>query len=167
MEEQPGAGESPADYNLRVAEDKAAAGASRRPDTRPVLGADTEVALDGRIFGKPADAQEAGEMLGSLAGRTHQVFSSVAVVNGAGECKSTQQVSRVTFAAMSSRQIDAYLTTGEYAGRAGGYAIQGIGSSFVAHIEGSYSGVMGLPLYETVPLLRWAGALDPDSPLRL
>ncbi|MEM7707348.1 MAG: Maf family protein [Pseudomonadota bacterium] len=167
VEEQPGESESPADYNLRVAQDKAVAGAGQRPSAMPVLGADTEVALDGRIYGKPADAAEAREMLQSLAGRTHRVYSSVAVVNEAGEARSCQQVSEVTFAELDLRQINAYLTTGEYAGRAGGYAIQGLGSSFVAHIEGSYSGVMGLPLFETVPLLQWAGALKPDSPLRL
>ncbi len=166
VEEQPGTSESPTNYNLRVALDKAIAGAARRPSPMPVLGADTEVAMDGRIYGKPADAAEAREMLQSLAGRTHRVYSSVAVVDGAGQSKSCQQVSEVTFAELSDPQVNAYLTTGEYAGRAGGYAIQGLGSSFVAHIEGSYSGVMGLPLFETVPLLQWAGALPPDSPLR-
>ena len=166
VEEQPGSGESPADYNLRVAIDKAAAGAGRRPDAMPVLGADTEVALGDRIYGKPTGTDEAREMLQTLAGRTHRVYSSVAVVNSAGHSKSCQQVSEVTFAAMSDAQMEAYLATGEYAGRAGAYAIQGLGSSFVAHLNGSYSGVMGLPLFETVPLLRWAGALHADSPLK-
>ncbi len=164
--EQPRSGETAAQYNLRVAQDKAVAGARVRSDAKPVLGADTEVALDQRIFGKPQSKDQAQEMLQVLSGQTHQVYSSVAVVDGQGAVRSIQQVSQVTFAALTDERISAYVDAGEYQGRAGGYAIQGLGSSLVAHIEGSYSGVMGLPLFETLPLLRWAQALPEGSPLK-
>lgn len=171
VEETPGPSETAAHYNQRVAGDKALAGAARRDQQGlapwPVLGADTEVALNNRIFGKPDGAEQACEMLSTLSGQTHQVYSSVAVVNGEGALKHCQQISQVTFADLTPRQIEAYCAAGEFQGRAGGYAIQGLGSSFVAHIDGSYSGVMGLPLFETIALLRWAGAIDKDSPLDL
>ncbi len=167
VEESPGAVETAADFNLRVACDKALAGAAVRSQPAPVLGADTEVALNQRIFGKPESADQAREMLGALSGNTHQVYSSVALVNSQGELKSAQQVSKVTFDKLSPQRIDAYIASAEYQGRAGSYAIQGLGSSLVAHIEGSYSGVMGLPLFETIPLLRWAGAVPDKSPLSL
>lgn len=164
--EQPGDNETAAAYNLRVAQDKAMAGAQIRPDAKPVLGADTEVALKQRIFGKPDNKDQAHEMLLTLSGQTHQVYSSVAMVNAFGAMKAVQQVSQVTFDTLTEEQIAAYVNAGEYQGRAGSYAIQGLGSSLVAHIEGSYSGVMGLPLFETLPLLRWAQALPDGSPLK-
>lgn len=158
--EVPGAGEPPRGYNIRVACDKARAGADLRTDSRPVLGADTEVVLGDEVFGKPTDAAAARRMLVKLAGQTHEVLSTVAVVDAAGALDFRQQISKVTFAPLSLGQIDAYCASGEYAGRAGAYAIQGLGSLLVEKLTGSFSGVMGLPLYETAALLRRAGVAN-------
>jgi septum formation protein len=152
--EQRAPGESPQDYVSRVARDKALAGlvAAGAADAL-VLGADTEVVLDGEVFGKPADAADAAAMLRRLAGRTHEVVS-VAWLLGAGREASAACVSRVRFAPLDEAQVAAYVATGEPFGKAGGYAIQGRGAALVEHLEGSYSGVMGLPLFETARLLR-------------
>ncbi len=155
--ECPAPGEPAADYVRRVARDKARAGLACAPgDARAVLGADTEVVLEGRVFGKPADAEDASAMLERLAARTHQVISAVCLVDGDAEFAATC-VSEVSFAALERRDIDDYLATGEYLGKAGGYAIQGRAAAFIAHLSGSYSGVMGLPLHETAQVLREAG----------
>ena len=122
----------------------------------PVLGADTAVALDGEIFGKPRDRQAASEMLTRLSGRTHRVLSAVAL-RASGGVASALSTSRVRFRAIEPWEIAAYWETGEPADKAGAYAIQGYGAVFVEHLEGSYSGVMGLPLYETAYLLRTIG----------
>ncbi|MEM9533444.1 MAG: Maf family protein [Pseudomonadota bacterium] len=158
--EVPGGDETPRNYNIRVACDKARAGAKRRTDLRPVLGADTEVVLNEEVFGKPADAAAARQMLEKLAGKTHEVLSTVAVVDAAGALDYRQQISQVTFAPLSRERINAYCASGEYAGRAGAYAIQGLGSLLVEQLTGSFSGVMGLPLYETAALLRRAGVAN-------
>jgi len=123
-----------------------------------VIGSDTEVVLDGEVFGKPADAAAAVAMLRRLSGRTHTVISAVWVVD-ATRAQCELSTSQVTFAALDEGTITAYVATGEPSGRAGAYAIQGRGAAFVAHLEGSYSGVMGLPLYETARLLRAFGAM--------
>jgi len=123
-----------------------------------VLGADTEVILDGRVYGKPADAADAAQMLRSLSGRTHRVVSAVSVVDAGRELQA-MSVSEVRFAALSEDDIADYLDTGEWAGKAGAYAIQGRAQAFIAHLSGSYSGVMGLPLHETAGLLREIGAM--------
>lgn len=122
----------------------------------PVLAADTEVALDGTIFGKPADASDAVRMLGRLSGRTHQVFTAVAL---RWKDEFAVEVSRtdVTFRVLSAEEIDRYVATGEPFDKAGGYAIQGRAAAFANRIEGSYSGVMGLPLFETAELLARIG----------
>lgn len=147
-------GEAAADYVLRVARDKAAAGwAQVAGETGArVLGADTEVVLDGDVFGKPADAADAAAMLRRLSGRTHQVLSAVVVhdAGGVGEVVSTTQV---RFAPLDEAAIAAYVATGEPMGKAGAYGIQGRAEAFVEHLAGSYSGVMGLPLHETSRLL--------------
>jgi septum formation protein len=150
-------GESPAAYVQRLALAKARAVAARA-DSRglPVLGADTAVVVGGVIFGKPADAEDARRMLTSLAGCDHQVLSAVALVAGARENLRLSE-SRVRFAALRSADIEAYIASGEPFGKAGGYAIQGRAAAFIAHLEGSYSGVMGLPLFETASLLATAG----------
>lgn len=156
VEEIPAPGEPPLAYNLRVASEKARAGWEASDQTLAVLGADTEVILDCRVFGKPDSPGEAATMLRDLAGRTHQVATSVAVLRCDGQMRCEQQISEVTFAPLSEAQIQAYAASGEPLGKAGAYAIQGRAAVFVQHLAGSYTGVMGLPLYETARLLEWA-----------
>jgi len=121
-----------------------------------VLGADTEVLLDGRIFGKPADHQGAADMLAVLSGREHQVLSSVALI-GQGFDEVISSLTTVRFAQLSTADIDAYVASGEPFGKAGAYAIQGRAATFIEHLQGSYWSVMGLPLFETAALLKRAG----------
>lgn len=151
-------GESPHDYVRRVARDKARAGLAMlgQREKPMVLGADTEVVLDDDVFGKPVDANDAAAMLGRLAGRTHQVISAVWLV-GAGVEWAETCVSRVRFAPLDQATIATYVGTGEPFGKAGAYAIQGRGAALIEHLDGSYSGVMGLPLFETARLLRAGG----------
>ncbi|MEO6226347.1 MAG: Maf family protein [Thermomonas sp.] len=153
--EQKGSDEPAADYVRRVAREKAGAGLLQVvavPDA-VVLGADTEVVLDGDVFGKPADVGDAASMLQRLSGHTHEVITSVWLVSAAREAQAVS-VSQVTFGAMSDADIDTYLACGEWQGKAGAYAIQGRAQAHIAHLSGSYSGVMGLPLFETTQLLR-------------
>ena len=148
------AGESPEDYVSRVARDKARAGLAALAGkvAAIVLGADTEVVLEGHVFGKAADAEDAASMLRRLSGRTHRVLSAVwCVAAGREEHRFSQ--TEVSFAALTQAQIAAYLAAGEWQGKAGAYAIQGRAAAFVPHLSGSYSGVMGLPLFETAELL--------------
>jgi len=154
-------GESAADYVLRVAADKARAGLqalaeSGEPGDAVVLGADTEVVLDGVVFGKPRDAADAIRMLQALSGRTHQVISTV-VVAAAGRQAEATVVTEVTFDALDADTIAAYVASGEPHGKAGAYAIQGGAELFVARMAGSHSGVIGLPLQQTAALLRSFG----------
>jgi septum formation protein len=153
-----GAEETPQAYVSRVARDKARAGLAALPDASDavVLGADTEVVLDGEVFGKPADATDAAAMLRRLSGRVHRVLSAVWCVAADREEHRFSQT-EVSFAALTTAQIDAYLDTGEWRGKAGAYAIQGRAAAFVPQLSGSYSGVMGLPLFETAELLRAFG----------
>lgn len=158
LPERQGAGEPAADYVRRVAREKAGAGlldVVAVPDA-VVLGADTEVILDGRVFGKPVDAADAAGMLRSLAGRTHEVITAVAVVSAEREAQAVS-ISQVRVAAMSQAEIAAYLASGEWQGKAGAYAIQGRFQACIEHLSGSHSGVMGLPLFETARLLRQFG----------
>ena len=153
--------EAPEDYVRRVAREKAGAGllqVMQAPDVL-VIGADTEVVLDGEVFGKPADATDAAAMLRRLSGRTHRVLSAVSVVSAGRELQALSET-EVTFAALDQPTIDAYVASGEPEGKAGAYAIQGLAQAFVPRLCGSYSGVMGLPLFETVQLLRAFGALQ-------
>lgn len=153
--EQQGSDEPAADYVRRVAREKAGAGLLQVvavPDA-VVLGADTEVILDGDVFGKPADVGDAASMLQRLSGRTHEVITSVWLVSAAREAQAVS-VSQVTFGAMADADVDTYLACGEWQGKAGAYAIQGRAQAHIAHLSGSYSGVMGLPLFETTQLLR-------------
>jgi septum formation protein len=151
-------GEPPEDYVRRVAREKAGAGllAVAGVPGAIVLGADTEVVLDDEVFGKPADANEAAKMLGLLAGRVHRVLSAVAVVSAAREWQVLSE-SQVHMMPLDPAAIAAYVACGEWRGKAGGYAIQGLAAAFVPRIEGSYSGVMGLPLHQTARLLGAAG----------
>lgn len=158
--EQREAGESPQDYVHRVAREKARAGMAMlgndERDHAMVLGADTEVVLDDDVFGKPRDAADATAMLQRLSGRTHEVISAVWLVGSSQEVGDAC-VSRVRFAALDEATIHAYVASKEPFGKAGAYAIQGRGATLIEHLEGSYSGVMGLPLFETVRLLRKFG----------
>lgn len=156
-------GEAPAAFARRVALEKAAAGWAtlEAPRRRPVLGADTVVVADARVMGKPRDREQALDMLRALSGRTHQVISAVALVGARHAVR--LNTSRVTFRTLSDDECVAYWETGEPADKAGAYAIQGIAALFVEHLEGSYSGVMGLPLFETGALLREFGVRLPAS----
>ncbi|GAB2516218.1 Maf family protein [Lysobacter humi (ex Lee et al. 2017)] len=147
-------GEPALDYVRRVAREKAGAGllaVGSSPDAL-VLAADTEVVLDDEVFGKPADADDAAAMLMRLSGRTHQVVSVVWLMSASREAQAIS-LSEVTFAALTPGQLDGYLATGEWAGKAGAYAIQGRAEAFVTRLDGSYSGVMGLPVHDTARLL--------------
>ena len=158
IDESPRAAEAASEYVLRLARGKAAAvaGDAQRAGGLPVLGADTSVIIDGRILGKPATLAEAREMLQLLGGRTHEVLSAVALHAG-GALQSTLSRTLVRMRRLPRAEIDAYWASGEPRDKAGGYAIQGLAAVFIEHIEGSYSGVMGLPLFETAALLRAAG----------
>ena len=149
------AGESPDAYVRRVAGDKARAGVQMVGNVRDavVLGADTEVVLGDDVFGKPTDASDASSMLRRLSGRTHRVLSAVWCVSTNREEFALNE-STVTFDELSDAKIADYVASGESMGRAGAYAIQGRAGAFVKHLSGSYSGVMGLPLFETAQLLR-------------
>ena len=151
--EVPGAGEKPSDYVIRIALEKAQTGFKQlqRQDAL-VLAADTAVVIDKKILGKPRDRNDGLAMLNRLSGRTHQVFSAVALVNAVGE-NFDLSVSEVTFREISNEERELYWDSGEPADKAGAYAIQGIAAVFIRHLNGSYSGVMGLPLYETGRLL--------------
>ncbi|MDR2013546.1 MAG: Maf family nucleotide pyrophosphatase [Rhodanobacter sp.] len=148
-------GESAVDYVSRVAREKAGAGWLQVAAVADaiVIGADTEVVLDDEVFGKPADAADAARMLRRLSGRAHRAISAVWVLGGGRQEHAISQ-SNVEFAALSDAQIAAYVGTGEPFGRAGAYAIQGRAAAFIRCLQGSYSGVMGLPLHETAVLLH-------------
>lgn len=152
-------GEDPLAYVARVSNEKAAfawgIAQQRRLTLRPVLTADTTVTIDGDILGKPGSQAEAEEMLARLSGRTHQVLTSVAV-HFHDMAEQITQVSQVRFATLSPQAIRTYCATPEPYDKAGGYAIQGLAAVFVEHIDGSHSGIMGLPLFETAQLLRRA-----------
>lgn len=151
-------GEPAVDYVRRVAREKAGAGLLQVMSNAQarVIAADTEVVLDDEVFGKPLDAEDAAGMLGRLSGRTHQVISVVWVMDASREAQAISTTD-VTFAALSPAMIDGYVASGEWDGKAGAYAIQGLAEAFVARIEGSYSGVMGLPVHETTGLLAAFG----------
>jgi septum formation protein len=156
-DETPLANEAPRDYVMRVCRLKAQAGwravlAQELPHY-PVLTADTTVALGGDILGKPVDAAEAEDMLRRLSGGRHEVLSAVAVTLGE-RTEERLSVTSVTFAQLDDERIQRYVQSGEWRGKAGAYGIQGQAACFAQHIEGSYSGVMGLPLFETAELLR-------------
>jgi septum formation protein len=152
--------EPPLHYVERIARTKAQVGwqrmQNRKLAERPVLGADTEVILDGDIFGKPRDADDAIRMLKRLSGRTHQVLTAVAVRHR-DTTEVDVSVSRVTLRRLAAAEIERYPATGEPLDKAGGYAVQGRAAAFVSRIEGSYSGIVGLPLCETATLLARVG----------
>lgn len=160
VDETPLASENPFIYVERMAKMKAEIGVLRARQralpSMPLLGADTIVVFNGTIFGKPTDAADAKRMLKLLSGTRHEVLTCVAVTDGKQLLHDTC-VSRVRFRDLTEQEIDAYIASGEPMGKAGAYAIQGLGGVFVERLEGSYSGVMGLPLFETSMLLSRFG----------
>jgi septum formation protein len=156
VNEEVRAGESPAEYVQRLARAKAEAGwrrlMQRNLPRAPVLAADTTVALDGRIFGKPADRRDAAAMLAALSGRRHEVLTAVALKYDE-RLDTALSTSEVQFRNLSPEEIRDYVATGEADDKAGAYAIQGRAAKFVAEIRGSHSGIVGLPLFETAQLI--------------
>jgi septum formation protein len=154
-------GEPPERYVERLAAVKAETLWARLAEAEraPVLGSDTTVALDGRILGKPRDEVDGLRMLELLSGRTHQVYTAVAL-RWPGGVSTRVNVSDVSFRALTPEERRAYWASGEPVDKAGGYAVQGLAAVFIERIAGSYSGVMGLPLYETAQLLETLGSLD-------
>jgi len=165
IDEEPRPGEKPDAYVQRLAREKAQAVADSLGGSPgcPVLAADTTVVLDGRIFGKPADEADCVAILSALSGRRHEVLTAIAL-RAEGSVRSAMSASRVAFRVIAADECRRYWASGEPAGKAGGYAIQGYGAVFVETLEGSFSGVMGLPLFETAALLDAAGVRRWQSP---
>lgn len=166
IDETPLSNESPQDYVTRVAAEKSAACLAAYDGLLPILAADTSVILNNQIMGKPQNQQHAAEMLLQLSGTTHQVYSAISLrcpnLQGSKKLKGLNHwqalsITDVTFRKLTLAEINAYWQTGEPCDKAGGYAIQGLGSIFVEYIAGSFSGVMGLPLFETAQLLEKQG----------
>jgi septum formation protein len=148
-------GEQALEYVVRLAHEKAIAAGGDL--TLPVLGADTIVVIDGQVLGKPGSVEQAHGMLSALSGRTHEVITAVALIAGPGKCLQAINTTTVEFKELSTEEIESYCRSGEPMDKAGGYGIQGRAAVFIRRIEGSYSAVMGLPLFETAELLTAAG----------
>lgn len=166
IDETPHLAEIAHDYVLRMAIEKNRAARALQPEwlDAPIISADTTVAWQQKILGKPLDAAEAYTMLAQLSGCTHQVLTAVCVFYRQQELFVVQQ-SHVEFKVLSEQKIHAYIATGEPLDKAGAYAIQGIAGTFVRNLSGSFTGVMGLPMFETVELLRQSGASVPPFAL--
>jgi len=164
VDEVRGPDEAAGEYVRRVAREKAGAGLLEvvAVPNAVVLGADTEVVLDGEVFGKPRDEAHAADMLRRLSGRGHEVITAVSLVSAGREAQAVSH-SQVRVAAMSDADIARYLASGEWEGKAGAYAIQGRYEAHIEHLSGSYSGVMGLPLHDTAKLLREFGIVAGTS----
>ena len=162
VEEHRRDGEPAADYVIRVARAKAEAAAAVMTQPLPILAADTEVVLDDRILGKPHDRQAALEMLMSLSGRTHRVLTAVVLLHDRLDYRLSE--SSVSFKTLTLRECESYCDSGMPYDKAGGYGIQDRAALFISRIEGSYSGIMGLPLYETAQLLAQQGLTLPCDP---
>lgn len=157
-------GEAPREFALRLAGEKALAVGAKMPTGRWVLGADTIVVLGDRVLGKPRDASHAQSMLTELAEREHEVITAVALAEAQRERASDLTVtSRVHFRAVSPQEIRDYVATGEPLDKAGAYGLQGGGRRFVSHVEGSETNVIGLPMKETLDLLRRVAGLEPPA----
>ncbi len=152
-------GETPESYVLRMAREKALAGLAHTAGLMPALGSDTIVLLDGKVLGKPDSRVAAENMLQDLSEQTHHVYSAVALALGTDNVLETLNVTAVTFGKMSIEWIKKYCQSDEPMDKAGAYAVQGGAGQYIRRIDGSYSGVMGLPLFETAELLRQAGLL--------
>jgi septum formation protein len=157
------AGEGVREYVCRMAREKAFEVHRRDGVPVAVLGADTAVVVNGRILGKPVDRDDAIRMLGGLSGRTHEVWSAVALVFPGGRLRELLNITRVTFSELDRAWIESYCDSGDPMDKAGAYGVQGIAAQKISRIEGSYSGVMGLPLYETAEILQEAGVLNDAS----
>lgn len=153
-------GESPQQFVVRMAREKALAGFKQGLGLMPVLGSDTIVVLDGRVLGKPASRAEAESMLLDLSGQTHHVYSAVAVIVEQERILETINITAVTFGDMPGEWVREYCQGEEPMDKAGAYAVQGGAGQYISRIEGSYTGVMGLPLFETAQLLRQGGLLE-------
>ncbi|OZI74344.1 Maf family protein [Bordetella genomosp. 12] len=157
-------GEAPADYVRRTAREKAERGRIWMREqglaVLPLLAADTTVMLAGQVLGKPADRADALRMLACLSGTTHEVHTAVVLADGQ-DLHEAVSITQVSMRALSSAECERYCDSGEPFGKAGSYGIQGLAGSFIRHISGSYTGVMGLPLFETAELLRRAGIALP------
>jgi septum formation protein len=155
--EAPRPNEAPDKYVVRVTLAKLALARQKLNDQqlepRPILVADTTVAIGSRMLGKPEDNAQCAQMMRALSGRRHRVLTAVAVARGS-RVKHKLQVSRVTFSRLSAQQIQDYVELADGLDKAGGYGIQGAAARFIRHIDGSYSGIMGLPIYETAQLLK-------------
>ncbi|PLX62195.1 Maf family protein [Sedimenticola selenatireducens] len=162
IDETPLPGEAPSEYVIRMALEKARAGrqATNQKPPMPVLGADTAVVVNRRILGKPRDRDDAIAMLELLSDTTHKVLTGVALIDQREETRLS--VSKVSFRPIQPQEAAAYWDSNEPADKAGGYAIQGMGALFISRLEGSFSGVMGLPLFETGELLQRAGITPLD-----
>lgn len=156
LDETPLKDETPRRLVARLAREKATAVAARHPGAF-VLAADTEVAVGRRVLGKPADAADAGRMLALMSGRAHRVLTGVAVVSPAGRLAERLSETRVRFKRLTDAEIASYLGSGEWRGKAGGYGVQGRAGAFMMALSGSYTSVVGLPLYETRALLAGLG----------
>ena len=159
-------GEDAGDYVRRMAREKALEVQRRDGVTVAVLGADTAVVVNGRILGKPVDREDAIRMLEELSGRTHEVWSAVALVSPGGGRRERLNITRVTFSELERAWIGSYCDSGDPMDKAGAYGVQGIAAQKISHMEGSYSGVMGLPLHETAEILQEAGVLSLASAAR-
>lgn len=157
------AGETPAEYVVRLARAKAIEVMRREGDTLPVMGADTAVILNGAILGKPSDREEAKAMLSRLSGNTHEVYSAVALAVSEDEVLDRLNITRVSFAELEPEWIESYCDTGDSMDKAGAYGVQGRAAERISRIEGSFSGVMGLPLYETSQLLESIKCYSSDT----
>jgi septum formation protein len=154
------AGESPREHVVRLAREKALAGFEQNLGLMPALGSDTIVLLDGDILGKPGSRAEAENMLNRLSGQTHHVYSAVALAVKPDDVLEAINITAVTFGELPRDWVREYCRGDEPMDKAGAYAVQGGAGQFIRHIDGSYSGVMGLPLFETAQLLRQAGLLQ-------
>lgn len=159
-------GEDAGEYVCRMAREKALEVHQRDGVTVAVLGADTAVVVNGLVLGKPVDREDAIRMLESLSGRTHEVWSAVALVSPGGGLRQRLNITRVTFSELDRAWIESYCDSGEPMDKAGAYGVQGIAAQKISHMEGSYSGVMGLPLHETAEILQAAGVLNKASAAR-
>lgn len=162
IDESPRPGEDPESYTRRIAREKVMAVASRRSQGEIALAADTAVVLGERMLGKPESEAEAAAMLRALSGRTHQVYTAVAVLAPSDALEVLLNVSEVTFADLEDDWIRAYVATGEPMDKAGAYGIQGWAGCRIRRVSGSYSAIMGLPLFETAQLLSRAGLSAPQ-----
>lgn len=156
IDETPQKKEQPRAYTMRMGLEKNKALRTRYPE-HIILTSDTTVAIGRRILGKPTDEQDAKEMLGLMSGRHHDVLTSVVVSHPDGQMGKKLSITRVHFKSLTKAEINAYIDSGEWEGKAGGYGIQGLANAFVRNISGSYTGVVGLPLYETYQLLTGKG----------